>query len=80
MKTINEIFETNPSLLETKEVQELIEQFRIQFEAAKRGRWVFWDKVTSLTMNSELFVLYGMPCREVVKKINELSFSDKMLP
>ena len=74
MKTIAEIFETNPELLETKEVQELVSQFKIQFEANKMRHFRYWDKVTMLTMNSELFVIKGMPCREVVEQIQNISF------
>jgi len=75
MKTIVEIFETNPSLLETKEVKELVEQFREQFQANKMKHYNYWDKVTELTMNSELFVIKGMSCKDVVDKIQQLSFS-----
>jgi hypothetical protein len=79
MKTLSEIFEKNPSLLETKEVKELISQFKIQFDSIKKSKMSFWDKVTTLTMNSELFVIKGMPCRKVIEKINDLAFSDEML-
>lgn len=78
MKTIKEIFESNPSLLDTKEVKELVEQFKIQFEAIKEAKSSFWNQVTTLTMNSDLFVIEGMPCNEVVEKINDLAFSDGM--
>ena len=79
MKTLTEIFESNPSLLETKEVKELVSQFKIQFDSIKGSKMSFWDKVTTLTMNSELFVIKGMPCKVVIEKINDLAFSDEML-
>lgn len=79
MKTLSEIFQSNPSLLETKEVKELVSQFKIQFDSIKGSKMSFWDKVTTLTMNSELFVIKGMPCKEVIEKINDLAFSDEML-
>lgn len=74
MKTLAEIFKTKPDLLETKEVKELVEQFRVQFEAYKKKHLVYWDKVTNLTINSDLFVINGMDCKKVVEKIHELSF------
>jgi hypothetical protein len=77
MKTIAEIFETNPSLLETNEVKELVEQFREQFQANKMKHYNYWNKVTELTMNSELFVIKGISCREVVEKIQNISFDNE---
>jgi len=79
MKTITEIFESNKSLLDQPEVKELISQFKIQFDAIKDSKSSFWDQVTTLTMNSDLFVIKGMPCKEVVEKINDLAFSDGMI-
>jgi hypothetical protein len=76
MKTITEIFETNPSLLETKEVKELIEQLGEQFQANKMKHCNYWNKVTELTMNSELFVIKGIPCKTVIEKIQNLSFDN----
>lgn len=76
MKTITEIFKTNPTLLETKEVKELVEQFKKQFQANKMKHYNYWNKVTELTMNSELFVIKGIPCKDVVEKIQNLSFDD----
>lgn len=74
MKTLAEIFETNPQLLETKEVKELVNQFAIQFNANKLKHYRYWDKVTELTMNSEFFVINGTPCKDVVERIHNLSF------
>jgi hypothetical protein len=74
MKTINEIFESNPKLLEEKEVKELIEQFRVQFMQLKTKHHDYWDKVTSITLNSDLFVINGIPCKDAIEKINEISF------
>lgn len=74
MKTLTEIFSTNPELLETKEVKELIEQFRTQFRYSLNKHENYWNKVTDLTMNSDLFVINGMPCKDVVSKIHEISF------
>jgi len=76
MKTIVEIFESNPSLLETKEVKELVEQFKIQFQANKMKYYNYWNAVTELTINSELFVIKGMSCPDVIEKITELSLKD----
>ena len=73
MKTINEIFKNNPQLLQQDEVKELITQFRIQFQAMKMKHSRYWNKVTDLTMNSELFVTKGIACENVVKKINNIS-------
>jgi len=74
MKTITEIFATNPDLLNQPEVKELVEQFYIQFEAMKRKHMDYWDKVTTLTMSSELFVTKGDTCKKVVEEINNISF------
>ena len=74
MKTINEIFKNNPQLLQQDEVKELLEQFKIQFQAMKMKHNRYWNKVTDLIMNSELFVAEGIACENVVKKINNISF------
>ena len=74
MKTINEIFKNKPELLQENEVKELIKQFRIQFQAMKMKHVKYWNKITDLTMNSELFVAEGIACENVVKKINNISF------
>lgn len=79
MKTITEIFESNKFLLEQPEVKELISQFKVQFDAIKESKSYFWNEVTTLTMNSDLFVIEGMPCKEVVEKINELAFSNSVM-
>ena len=74
MKTINEIFKNKPELLQQDEVKELLEQFKIQFQAMKMKHSRYWNKVTDLIMNSELFVTKGIACENVVKKINNISF------
>lgn len=74
MKTISEIFKTKPELLEEKEVKELIEQFRVQFMSLKMKHHNYWDKVTSLTMNSEFFVKEGLSSEKVVEQIHNISF------
>ena len=74
MKTISEIFKNRPELLEQDEVKELVEQFRIQFNANKMKHHRYWDKVTELTMNSDLFVIKGIPCKDVVERIHNISF------
>jgi len=74
MKTVTEIFATNPDLLNQPEVKELVEQFYIQFEAMKRKHMDYWDKVTTLTMSSELFFIEGATCKKVVEEINHFSF------
>jgi hypothetical protein len=80
MKTITEIFSSNPELLETKEVKELIEQFRVQFLSKKLNHHAYWNKITTLTMNSELFVINGTPCKQIVEDIHNLSFDVNMTP
>lgn len=74
MKTIKEIFETNEALLNEPEVKELIEQFRIQFNKLKEAKYNYWDEVTNITLNSELFVIDGINCKEAISKIHDLSF------
>ena len=73
MKTINEIFKNKPELLQQDEVKELIEQFKIQFQAMKMKHNKYWNKINDLIMNSELFVIKGIACENVVKKINNIS-------
>jgi hypothetical protein len=74
MKTLHEIFKTNPGLLEEPEVKEMVEQFRIQFQKLKNDKDEFWDKVTEITMNSELFVIQGQSCKDALSKIHEIAF------
>lgn len=74
MKTIKEIFETNPSLLEEKEVKELIEQFSIQFKKIRDMHYNNLDKITDITMHSEFFLKDGIPAKEAIEKIHNLLF------
>ena len=74
MKTITEIFETNPSLLNEPEVKELVEQFKLQYEKLENDKYEYWDKITNITMNSELFVIKGVSCKEALSQIHEISF------
>lgn len=74
MKTIKEIFETNPSLLEEKEVKELIEQFAKQYNNLRNKHQNYFNAVTDLTMFSELFVINGESCKDALIKIHEISF------
>lgn len=75
MKTIDDIFKNKPELLEEPEVKELIEQFRIQFMSIKHKHTNYWDKVTSLTMNSEFFVKEGLKFKDTVEQIHNISFN-----
>lgn len=74
MKTIKEIFSTNPELMNAPEVVELTEQFRKQFEKIKQEKQAYWDKVTDISMNSELFVIKGTPCKLALERIINISF------
>ncbi len=74
MKTITEIFKTNPELLDAPEVKELVEQFSIQFKNLQDQKDDFWNNVTDITMNSEFYVINGTPCKESLIKIHELAF------
>ena len=76
MKTINEIFESNPNLLKEPEVIELVEQFKLHFNRLKYDKHLFWDKVTNITMNSELFVINGKSCKQALSEIHELAFKN----
>jgi hypothetical protein len=78
-KTITEIFKDKPDLLQCDEVKELIEQFRLQFSDLKRKHYNYWDSVTTVTMNSELYVINGTSCKDAIDKINNLSFETKNL-
>ena len=74
MKNIKEIFESNPDILETKEVKELIEQFHFQFKAIQKKQRNYFDKVTDVVFNSELFLKDGISCKKCIEKIAEISF------
>lgn len=74
MKTIKEIFATNEALLNEPEVKELIDAFWQQYSKLKQERHEYWDKVTSITMNSELFVIDGKDCKTALSEIHEMSF------
>lgn len=76
MKTIHEIFKTNPDLMEEPEVKELINEFSSQFKKLKSSKYRYWDFVTDLTIHSELFLKDGIPCKDVVEKIHNASFEN----
>ena len=76
MKTIQEVFKNNPQLLEEPEVKELISEFRSQYMNLKNAKLDFWDKVTDLTMHSNLFLIDGLTCENVVEKIHDLAFGN----
>ncbi len=73
-KNINEIFATNKQLLDTPEVKELVAQFKEQFNLMKITKAQYWQAVTDITMNSELFVINGTPCKDAIEEINKISF------
>lgn len=74
MKTLEEIFKTNKALLKEPEVIELTKEFAKQYNTLKIEKFNYWDKVTNITMHSELFVIDGIDSKEALKKIHETSF------
>ena len=53
MKTINEIFKNNPQLLQENEVKELLEQFKIQFQAMKMKHSRYWNKINNISFETD---------------------------
>jgi hypothetical protein len=76
MKTLKEIFEKKPELLKEKEVIELTQQFAVQFEKIKNNHWDYYNKITNLAMNSELYVIDGIKNETVIKKILSVPFKN----
>jgi len=74
MKTVSEIFATNPDLLETKEVKELCEQFAYQMQQMRKREINVTNKVSDLIMRSEYFVKDGTPLLKTFEKITEIVF------
>lgn len=52
----------------------MVEQFKIQYQKLKEGKYNYWDKITEITMNSELFVIDGIDSKKALSMIHELSF------
>lgn len=72
MKTIKEIFKNNTHLLDEPEVKELITQFERQYKQLQKKKDDYENKVIDLCINSNLIVINGMDCKDVVNKILEL--------
>jgi hypothetical protein len=72
---LQEIFETNPSLLEEPEVQRLVEyvsgqhqsNYKIWMRDKDRVNEVLWA-----VMNSEIFVIGGTPAKEALQRVIQI--------
>lgn len=73
-KTIEEIFKSNPDLLETNEVKELINQFKTQFNKLKKAKHDYWDEVTDILMRTEFYIKDGLTCEQAVELLIKKSF------
>ena len=78
MNELTRIFSTNPSLLEAKEVKELIEYCQVVHKknlmVGKRAI-VYVDKFESIIMNSDRFIIGGSDANDTIDKLVEL-FND----
>lgn len=72
MKTIEEIFSTNPLLLDEPEVKELIEQFKLQFNKCVKDKFEYKHKVIGICFYSNLFTILGYDSKEALTKILDL--------
>lgn len=75
---LEEIFKTNPGLLEAPEVQKLIAYVQEQHERGLKLNHAldsFNHRIISKVMHSEVMVIGGTPCRKVVEDILEQSQS-----
>jgi putative heme iron utilization protein len=69
MKTIQEIFATNPSLLETKEVKEMLQQSRAMMQSIADKHNNFRHEVSEILFESEVFIIDGRPSNEVINDL-----------
>lgn len=71
---LEEIFKTNPDLLNAPEVQKLIQYVKEQqYKGFKLNTDLndFNHQIITAVMHSEVMVIGGTPCREVVESILE---------
>ena len=69
MKSIKEIFATNPSLLEANEVKELIEQSRLWMQSTAQKHNAFRQDVFDILFQSDVFIINGISSNDVVKDL-----------
>jgi len=75
VKSINEIFKGKEKLLESKEIQEVLQQLQIQWKNVCKKRVESRDSITKIEeeiFNSEFFVIGGVPYKETVKSILDI--------
>ena len=73
-KNIHEIFKTNPDLLETPEVQEMVKEFRNQFISLQKQKHDYWSEVTDVLLNTDFYVIKGISSDEAIKLLIDKSF------
>ena len=73
-KNIHEIFKSNPDLLETPEVKELVSEFSKQFKSLQESKHKYWDEVTSVLMHTQFYVIDGYTSDEAIELLIEKSF------
>ena len=73
-KNIHEIFKSNPDLLETPEVKELVKEFSNQFKSLQKQRHDYWNDVTDVLMRTEFYVIKGLPSDKAVQILIDKSF------
>jgi hypothetical protein len=72
---LQEIFETNPSLLEEPEVKRLIDYVSGQHERSYKIWMRDKDRVNEVlwaVMNSEIFVIGGTPAKEALQRVIQI--------
>jgi hypothetical protein len=73
-KNIHEIFKSNPDLLETTEVKELVKEFSNQFKSLQKQRHDYWNEVTDVLMRTDFYVINGLSSDEAIKLLIDKSF------
>ena len=73
-KNIYEIFKSNPDLLETPEVKELVKEFSTQFKSLQKQKQDYWNEVTDILMRTDFYVIDGLPSDVAIKILIDKSF------
>ena len=72
MKTLDEIFKDSPELLETKEVEELVDHFKKHYKILANKHMNYRKNICDLCMSSDLFIKGGISCADAIDKIIDL--------
>lgn len=73
-KNIHEIFKSNPDLLETPEVKELVSEFSNQFSNLRKQKHDYWNEVTNVLMRTQFYDINGYTSDKAIELLIEKSF------